>query len=187
MIDQRDATTSAPAGEDAQALGREALGARAPGVERLSQEGLVAGILGAATIAVWFLLLDTLTGRPLHTPTVLGTAIFRGGEGLASATTLPVSFEMVVLYTWVHGLVFCVIGGVAARLLALAERSPNAGFGILLLFVVFEFGFVMTAMVFAEPVLRAVTWPSILVGNLLAAAVMGAYFWRRHPNLTIFP
>ena len=36
-----------------------------PDVTRLSQEGMVAGLLGAATIAVWFLLLDALAGRPL--------------------------------------------------------------------------------------------------------------------------
>ena len=94
---------------------------------------------------------------------------------------------MVVLYTWVHGLVFCVIGGIAARLLSVAERRPNAGFGILLLFVVFEFGFLVLTLLFAEPVLHALTWLAILVGNLLAAAAMGAYFWRRHPDLQISP
>ena len=155
--------------------------------ESIYEEGLVAGLLGAATIAVWFLVLDSLAGRPFRTPTILGTAIFRGGQGLSSAEGIPVSFEMVLLYTWVHALVFWVIAGVAARLLAIAERQPNAGFGILLLFVVFEFGFVAAALFFAEPVLHALTWPAILGGNLLAALVMGAYFWRRHPNLQIFP
>ena len=31
------------------------------------EEGLVAGLLGAATIAVWFLILDSLAGRPFRT------------------------------------------------------------------------------------------------------------------------
>jgi len=160
---------------------------RAEGGERTSVEGIVAGLLGAATVAAWFLILDTARGRPLLTPTVLGTALFRGGVGLGEPATLPVSLEMVTLYTWVHGLVFCVVGGVAARLLALAERRPNSGFGILLLFVVFEFGFVAAAMLFAAPVLRALSWPAIVLGNLLAALVMGVYFWRRHPDLRIHP
>jgi hypothetical protein len=155
--------------------------------ERLSQEGLVAGLLGAATIALWFLLLDALRGRPLLTPSLLGTAIFGGGAGLDAPASLTVSMEMVVLYTWVHALVFAVVGGVAARLLAIAERRPHVGFGILLLFVVFEFGFLLAAMLFAEPVLRVLTWPAVLAGNLLAAVVMGAYLWRRHPGLTIWP
>ena len=32
-----------------------------------------------------------------------------------------------------------------------------------------------------------ITWPAVLLGNLLAAAVMGGYLWRRHPRLTIWP
>src|ERR671931_209519 len=60
----------------------------------LYEEGIVAGLLGAATIAVWFLILDAIQGRPLYTPTVLGTALFRSGEGLASPKSLAVSFEI---------------------------------------------------------------------------------------------
>jgi hypothetical protein len=160
---------------------------RSAEVSQLYLEGIIAGVIGAATIAIWFLVLDTVYGRPLYTPTVLGTALFRHGEGLAAPENLPISIEMTWMYTWVHGLAFCVIGGVASRLLALAERNSNLGFGILLLFVFFEFGFVATASVFAEPVLHALTWPAIIVGNLLAAASMAGYFWRRHPNLTVRP
>jgi hypothetical protein len=150
-------------------------------------EGIVAGLIGAATIAVWFFVLDIFSGRPFYTPNVLGTAIFRHGAGLDRPETLPISFEMVVIYTWVHGLVFCVIGGLASKLLALAEVNLNLGFGMLLLFVIFEFGFFGAAFIFAEPILRALAWPAVLVGNLLAAITMAAYFWRHHPNLTIRP
>jgi hypothetical protein len=152
------------------------------------RQGIEAGVLGAATIAVWFFLVDVVSGHPLfYTPNLLGTALFRHGAGLDQPQTLAISFEMVLVYTWVHGLVFCAIGGVAAKLLALAERDVNAGFGIILLFVIFEFGFVGAALVFAEPILRALTWPSVLVGNLLAAAVMAAYFRRQHATLKISP
>lgn len=154
---------------------------------RLAQEGIVAGVIGAATIAIWFLILDTIKGRPFHTPSVLGSVLFRPGGAPPSLENVPVSFEVVLVYTWVHGLVFCVIGGIAAWLLAVAERKPDLGFGIVLLFVVFEFGFLVAAMLFAETLLHALAWQEILVGNLLAAAAMGLYFWRRHPNLTIRP
>jgi len=150
-------------------------------------EGIVAGLLGAATVALWFLIVDTLNGRPLYTPTVLGTALFNGGAGLDHAAALPISYEMVLRFTWVHALVFAAVGGIAARLLAFAEHTANVGFGIVLLFVIFEFGFVAVTMVFAEDVLSSLAWPAVLVGNLLAAGVMGAYFWRRHPNLHIEP
>ena len=152
------------------------------------RQGIEAGVLGAATIAIWFFLVDLVSGHPLfYTPNVLGTALFRHGAGLDQPQTLAISFEMVLVYTWVHGLVFCVIGGIAAKLLAIAERDVNLGFGILLLFVIFEFGFVGAAMVFAESILRAIAWLSVLVGNLLAAAAMAAYFWRHHGDLQVSP
>jgi hypothetical protein len=156
-------------------------------ISNVYREGIVAGILGAATIALWFFILDVFSGRPFYTPNLLGNALFRRGIGFDQLETSNVSFEMVLLYTWVHGMVFCIIGGLASKLLVLAERNVNLGFGILLLFVVFEFGFVGAAFIFAEPILHTLTWPAILIGNLMAAAVMATYFLRRRPNLTIEP
>jgi hypothetical protein len=154
---------------------------------RLYQEGMIAGVIGAAAVALWFLLLDTLTGRPLYTPTVLGTALFRHGAGLTSPETLPVSMEMVWMFTWVHGLAFAALGGAVSWLLGVAERHPSFGFGVLLLFVVFQFGFIAVAMIVAAPILHALAWPAILGANLLAASAMTAYFWRRHPRLIVSP
>ncbi len=156
-------------------------------VSRVYVEGISAGILGAVTIAIWFFVLDVFARRPFYTPNILGSALFRRGVGLDELQTLPISLEMVLIYTWVHGLAFCAIGGVASKLLSLAERNANFGFGILLFFVIFEFGFVAAALVFAEPILHALAWPAVLVGNLLAAAAMGLYFSRRHLNLSIRP
>jgi hypothetical protein len=154
----------------------------------LYRQGIEAGVLGAATIALWFFLVDLLSGRAFfYTPNLLGTALFSRGAALDQPDRLPISFETVLVYTWIHGLIFCAIGGVAAKLLSLAEQDINAGFGILLLFVIFEFGFVGAAMIFAGPVLQALTWTSVLIGNLLAAAVMAGYFWRHHLNLKISP
>ena len=109
-------------------------------------EGVVAGLIGAATIAVWFLILDIYNGRPFYTPHVLGAALSLSGT-IPDSATASISMELVVFYTWVHALVFCGIGGLAAKLLSLMERDLNFGFGILLLFVIFEFGFVAATMV----------------------------------------
>ena len=155
-------------------------------VTRLYQEGLIAGLVGAATVALWFLIIDVIQGRPLYTPTVLGTALFGRGAGLPGPDAGP-DLGMVLMFTWVHGLAFVIVGGIVARLLAVAERQSSAGFGILMLFVLFEFGFIAVAMVIAQPVLRALAWPAILVANLLAAATMGGYFKLRHPNLSVQP
>jgi hypothetical protein len=153
---------------------------------RVYEQGIVAGALGAVAIAIWFLVLDAIDGRPLFTPSILGTALFRGVGG-ASPAEIPVSLEMVLVFTWIHLMVFVAIGLAASLLLDVAEHLPNVGFGILLLFVVFEFGFVVVSLVFAEPILHALSLPRILIGNLLAAATMAAYFWRKHPSLVIEP
>ena len=154
---------------------------------RMYQEGFVAGVLGALTVAVWFLVIDTMHGHPFYTPTVLGTALFGRGVWPATLETLPPSFEMVAMFTWVHLLAFAVVGVVVARLIALAERHPSLGFGFVLLFVILEACFTVAVMIVAEPVLRALTWPAILVANLLAAAVMAGYFWLRHPTMQMRP
>jgi len=150
-------------------------------------EGILAGLVGAGTIALWFLILDTIRGRPFYTPTLLGTALFRGGAALTAPEQVPASLELVLSFTWVHVLAFLLIGVGGARLLALAERDPDFGFGIVLLFVIFEFGFVLVSLAFAESVLHVLAWQAVLVGNLLAAAAMAAVFRRRHPRLTIRP
>jgi hypothetical protein len=167
-------TTSAPTSRSAE-------------ISHTYQQGIAAGLIGAAIIAIWFFVIDIFNGRPFYTPSILGTVLFRHGAGLEHPETVPVSFEMVLSYTWVHTMAFCVIGGVAAKLLDLAEYNLNVGFGILLLFVIFEFGFIGVAFIYAEPVLQALAWPAVLVGNLLAATGMATYFWRHHPNLTIQP
>jgi hypothetical protein len=154
---------------------------------RVYEQGLVAGALGAAAMALWFLVVDVISGRPLFTPSILGAALFKGAGAVASPETVAVSFEMVAAFTWIHLLVFALIGVAASLLLDLAERQPNAGFGIVLLFVVFQFGFVALTLVLAEPVLRALTLPLVLLGNLFAAGVMALYLWRRHPRLVIEP
>ena len=154
---------------------------------RVYQDGIIAGVLAAGAVALWFLLFDTARGRPLYTPSVLGTALFGRGASLAPLEASPISVEMVLMFTWVHGMVFAALGGVAARLLAVAERSPHVGFGIILLFVIFEACFTVAAFLIAAPVIHALTWPAVLVANLLAAAVMGGYLWWRHPSLQVAP
>jgi len=150
-------------------------------------DGLIAGVIGAAIVAIWFLYLDTVSGLPLYAPTVLGAALFLGPEDLASTGRVQVSLRLTLMYTWVHGLVFIVLGEIAAYFLLSAGKNLNLGLAILLLFVILEFGFVGTTFIFAKPVLYEFAWPMVLLGNLLAAGGMGCYLWLRHPNFVMRP
>jgi len=149
-------------------------------------EGMIAGIIGAGVIALWFLVLDIIQGRPFHTPTVLGTALFAARDAISSGEHLH-PFRATLMYTWVHGSVFVAIGVIVSWLLRVVENKPDLGFGVLLLFIFFEILFVASAFIFAEPILGVLAWPAVLFGNLLAAAAMAGYLWYRHKGLTISP
>ena len=145
-------------------------------------DGAIAGIIGATVIAIWFLFLDAVTRLPLYTPTVLGEGLFLGEQSLASNAGGQVSLKLTLMYTGVHGLVFLVLGVIAAYLVLLPKRNLHLGISLLLLFAILELGFVGTAFVIAKPVLDELTWPIVLIGNFLAAAGMACYLWLRRTN-----
>src|SRR5688500_16786802 len=95
-------------------------------------DGVIVGIIGAAIVAIWFLFLDTVSGLPLYAPTVLGGALFLAAEDLASTEAVPVSLKLTLMYTWVHGLGFVVLGEIAEYFLLLTGKNPNLGFFLLL-------------------------------------------------------
>jgi hypothetical protein len=171
----------------AQSTRVERLGHTGAEAARLYSEGLIAGTLGAAMLALWFLLIDVLQGQPLYTPMVLGTMLFKGGAELATLGQLPLSVDILVGFTFLHWLVFVALGGIAAWLLDIAEGNANAGFGILLLFVMVMFGFFAVAAVVVPPLLQVLRWQAILIGNLLAVLAMGLYLWWQHRHMTVYP
>jgi hypothetical protein len=152
---------------------------------RVYLDGVIAGIIGAAIIAVLFLFMDAVTRLPLYTPTVLGGGLFIRAEDLPSTERVEVSLKLTLLYTWVHWSAFIVLGAIAAKLFSLTKRKLNLGLAILLLFLVLEFGFVGTWFVLAEPVLDELAWTMVLVGNLLAATGMAIYLQFRNANPTL--
>jgi hypothetical protein len=144
---------------------------------RIAREGLVSGLLGAAAVAVWFLLYDLAAGVPLRTPALLDAVLF---HGLRDPSALVITMPRVLEYTAFHGLAFVVFGWIAAALLALADREPRLIFAFIMLFCCFEvFTFVMIEAL-AQWLLESIAWWTILAGNFLAAGVMLGYFLRGH-------
>jgi len=155
------------------------------------REGVVAGVLGATTLALWFMLLDVMAGRPLHTPTVLGTAFLRWGLEPGALDSAPVSLERVLAYTLAHGLAFAVLGVIASLFLRWQTGEANLAMGTMLFFVVFvllEFGFRMArAILFDSQIESEMAWERVVIGNFFGAAVMGYYLMRRLPRQTASP
>ena len=148
---------------------------------KVLREGLTVGLVGAAAVAVWFLVIDVVAGRILFTPAALGSIVFRGATGPGD---VEMSAIIILAYTGLHLLAFFVTGIVAAGLAALAEdRQPYFIFAAVLLFVTFETFFIGLVAIAAQWLLEVIPWWSIAVANLVAAAAMGYYLWRAHPKL----
>lgn len=144
------------------------------------REGVVAGVLGAATVAVWFVIYDTATGRPFYTPALIGAALL---QGLRNPAALQISAAVVLGYTVLHGAAFILFGVLAAALLAASEREPMLVLAVFILFTCFEVLFFATVMAIDEALVESLGWWTIFVGNILAATTMLWYFLRRHRGL----
>jgi hypothetical protein len=144
---------------------------------RVAREGIVAGLLGAAAVAVWFLLYDLAAGMPLRTPALLGAAVF---HGLRDPNAVVVTLPLVLQYTVLHGAAFIGFGCAAAGLLALADREPRLLFGFVMLFCCFEVFVLAMIATLAEWLFETLAWWTILTGNLLAALVMLWFFFGHH-------
>jgi hypothetical protein len=146
----------------------------------LGKEGAAAGVLGGVAVAVWFLVLDVLGGRPLHTPNVLGQVILFGN---ISPVTDRIMLEGVIGYTLLHLAVFTAIGLGVTELVHLAVTSPIFRFGILMVFVVFQVFFYGFTYAFFVATRGLFPWWEVLVADTLAVAAMVTYLWRKHPSL----
>jgi hypothetical protein len=150
-----------------------------PQGHRLAREGVIAGIIGATAVAVWFLVVDVVAGHPLYTPTLLGSALFNIVGGTASDGALT----HLISYTIIHYGAFIGSGLVISYVVHKAETEPSVLMIFMLLFIIFELGFYGGVLMLAETTLRSLAWYQIAAGNILAAAFMGTYMWRTHPAL----
>jgi len=144
------------------------------------REGLIAGLIGAIVVAVWFLIIDLVQGRMLFTPAALGSAIFNGAR---SAADVQITVPIILAYTGIHIAAFLGTGFVASALISAAEKDPPMLLGLVLLFVTFEVLFFGLIAIMASWLLDSIRWWTILAANLIAAGAMGAYLWHAHPNL----
>jgi len=146
----------------------------------IARDGIVAGILGATAVALWFFGVDMLTGHPFATPAALG----RGLVGILGPHGSEGTAVFVVVYTIFHYLAFIVAGLLVAVIVHFAQREPTVLAGAMMLFVAFEIGFYgLSSALSASPFFGALGWAQVATGNLIAAVVMGIYMWRTHPEL----
>jgi hypothetical protein len=145
--------------------------------QKVLSEGILVGLAGAAAVAVWFFVLDLITGTPFRTPALLGAVLF---DGLRDPAALAITPGLVFKYTAVHGLAFIAFGLAVAGLFAIAERDRHLLFGVFTLFCCFEVAVFAAMMILGSWLLETLQPWAILGGNLVAALVMLGILFRDH-------
>ena len=87
-------------------------------------EGLATGLVGAAAVAIWFLVVDLLAGAPLHTPAALGSAVLLGA---ASASEIELNVGVMAVYSILHLAAFVAVGLAFSLLVQQLEGAPAFG------------------------------------------------------------
>lgn len=144
------------------------------------RRGIVAGVIGAAIVALWFFAIDAVQQRIFYTPAALGSALF---WGVSDPNEVSIGAPVVIGYTLLHVGAFVLAGLAAARLMAEAEAHPSALIGVALFFVTLEVLSLGILSAVATWLFQTVAWWSPIVANLLAAAGMAGYLWRAHPGV----
>jgi hypothetical protein len=147
---------------------------------RILREGFVAGVIGASAVAIWFLLVDTVNGRPFFTPAMLGSAVF---WQTTDPALVMIEYSRIIGYTMIHVSAFVVVGVIAAAIAAEVEVAPPTLFLAVVAFCAFEVGFYILIAILARPLLGTLAWWNVAIGNAIAAVAMGYYLWREHPKI----
>jgi len=146
----------------------------------LGTEGLDVGIIGGLAVAVWFLIIDTLRGHPLQTPSLLGQVVLWGDS---TPQTTGVVFGPFLLYTAFHFLVFALLGVGLVALVHWSVTNAIVRYALLPLFLAFEVIFYGLLQVLSERTNELFPFWAVVGANTLSALCMGIYLWRRHPAL----
>lgn len=141
------------------------------------RQGLITGFIGATAVAVWFLIVDSIAGRPLYTPHILGAAVF----GVLGPPRGESAALLIVAYTIFHYAVFTLIGIVLAAIVSRGDDDPAVLAGLAVFVVIFQVGFLgFTALLSEWTALGNLAWYQIGAANLVASIVMFTYLVRRH-------
>lgn len=147
---------------------------------KLVARGLVTGLIGAGTVAVWFLVLDVARGQPFYTPAALGAALLLGATSQADVqVTLPI----VTAYTVLHLAAFAGIGIAVEWIAERIERAPAVVRAAVLAFVLIEALFIGVVGALSQWVLGALGYWAVAIGNVLALASMSMWVLATHPKL----
>ena len=136
------------------------------------------GAIGGSIVALFFLAVDGIMGRPLFTPSLMGSVLFAGTE---AAEVTEVSLRMVGLYSIVHFVSFGLLGSLVAFAMREVELHAKNPFSVILgLFVFFEWAFFITTLVAMPGVMSVLGIAPVALANLLAAGGIALFLTTQH-------
>jgi hypothetical protein len=142
---------------------------------RTFRHGIVSGTLGYFATALFYLVFNAITGRP-----VLGTAILLGNTLLKRPVTEGVGLvepAPFFVFNGLHLSAFLVIGLIAAWFISQTDRHPWLWYLLFCLGIFVFFHLWGITLVFARDVTAFVPSWTILTSTLLAVVAMAVYFW----------
>jgi hypothetical protein len=144
------------------------------------REGVVAGTLGGAVVALWYMVCDSIGGRPFHTPALLGAIFFNGlhGHDVGAATLAPV-----LSFTVLHFAAFIAFGLASGLVIAAAEREPLLVLGALIVYACYEVSFLSFVTVLDASALGAIGLWKIAAANAITLVTVFGYFHYGHPQI----
>ena len=135
-------------------------------------DGVFAGWIGAATLALFFLGFDVITREALWTPGVVSAALLTGVE---PASVTGVDLGLIALFSALHAGLFTGLGALVGAALMRREAWPalwelSLGCGVTL-----HAGVFIAGAALAPDLVSTVGAVPVLAGNLLAGFAMARY------------
>ncbi len=144
-------------------------------------QGLVAGLIGYATVAVVFAVANLVMGRsPFYTAALMGAALFYGITDPAQVSVLP---QYVFAFNGIHLLVFLVFGIAGAALAELADRGWQLWYVSTFFFIFVGFHIIAGAQALATPMRAMVPDVAVWLSGIGAGVLMGWYLFNAHPRM----
>jgi hypothetical protein len=144
----------------------------------LAYDSFYSGALGGSAVGLFFLASDVIDGRALFTPSLMGSVIFLGAT---ADEVLRVNMNAVAYYSFVHMIVFVMLGAAISWLVHEIELHARHPIEVLLvLFSILEVSLFVLFPLLLPGVIELVGIIRVGTANLLAALAMAVFFMLSH-------
>jgi hypothetical protein len=147
----------------------------------LVYDAFFGGGIGGSTIALFFLIMDVLEGRPLHTPAMLGSVLF---TGVSAASVETIRLDMVSYFSMLHFATFALLAGT----LSYVSRVSRAVEGHTVVMAAMVFAVLSAAILIADwlfmpGVVGTLGYGQVILANALTGLALATFMkWSHRPG-----